>query len=337
MTILNPHQWSKPSGLLIVLLALAATALTAAVRAQSPAGDVQVLQLRPNFYMLAGAGGNIAVQTGIDGVVVVDSGTAASAASVVAAIRQITPAPIRYVINTNADPDHVGGNEALAKAGQTIMLTRAIALPSSFLGSGPAAILAPEAVLRRMSAPTGQTSPYPPAAWPNEAFEGERKYLRLNGEPIEILRQPNAHSDADSIVFFRKSDVIVAGDLFDTTRFPVIDLRRGGSFQGTLAALNRIAEMAIPDVPIISREESTLIVPGHGHVADQLDVVHYRDMMTIIRDHVQDLIKAGQTLEQVKAASPARGYTRRYGSDSGPWTTASFVEAVYESLAGKKS
>ena len=323
---------ATPLGAALIWLIAAAV-----MRAQAPAGDLPVVQLRPNFYMIAGAGGNIAVQTGIDGVIVVDSGAAASSSAVVAAIRRITPAPIRYVINTNADPDHVGGNEAIAKAGQTIMLTRAIALPSTFLGSGPATILAPEAVLRRMSAPTGQTSPYPPAAWPNEAFENDRKYLRLNGEPIEILRQPNAHSDADSIVFFRKSDVIVAGDVFDTTRFPVIDVQRGGSFQGTLAALTRIAEIAIPDVPIITREESTLIIPGHGHLSDQLDVVHYRDMMTIIRDHVQDLIKKGQTLEQVKAASPARGYTRRYGSDSGSWTTSNFIEAVYQGLAGKKS
>ena len=300
-------------------------------------GEIEVLQLRPNFYLLAGAGGNIAVQIGEDGVVVVDSGPAASAASVVAAIKRITPAPIRYVINTSADADHVGGNETVAKAGQTLMLTRAIGLPSNFLGAGPASILAYERVLTRMSARTGETSPFPPAAWPNEAFENDRKAVYLNGEGIEILHMPAAHSDADSIVFFRRSDVIVAGDIFDTTRFPVIDVDRGGSIQGELAALNRMAEMAIPSVPIISREAGTLVIPGHGHVGDQFDVVHYRDMVTIIRDHVADLIKAGQTAEQVKAASPARGYIRRYGSDSGAWTTNNFIEAVYRGLTRAKS
>lgn len=299
--------------------------------------DIQVLQLRPNFYMIAGAGGNIAVQIGEDGAVVVDSGSAASAGSVVAAIKRITAAPIRYVINTNADPDHVGGNETVARAGQTLMLTRAIGLPSDFLGAGPASIMAYERVLTRMSAPTGEKSPFPPAAWPNEAFENDRKTMYLNGEGIEILHLPAAHTDADSIVFFRRSDVIVAGDIFDTTRFPVISVDRGGSIQGELAALNRLSEMAIPSVPIISREAGTLIIPGHGHVGDQFDVVRYRDMVTIIRDHVLDLVKAGQTVEQVKAASPARGYVRRYGSDSGPWTTSNFIEAVYRGLAGAKS
>jgi glyoxylase-like metal-dependent hydrolase (beta-lactamase superfamily II) len=300
------------------------------------AASVEVLQLRPNFYMIAGAGGNIAVQVGEDGVVVVDSGSTATSGAVVAAIRGITPAPIRYVINTSADADHVGGNEAVAKAGQTLMLTRAIGLPSNFLGSGPASILAYERVLARMSAPTGETPPFPAAAWPTETFENDRKTIYLNGEGIEILHQPAAHGDSDSIVFFRRSDVIVAGDIFDTTRFPVINIDRGGSIHGELAALNRIAGMAIPSVPIISREAGTLVIPGHGHVGDQFDVVHYRDMVTIIRDHVLDLVKKGQDVDQVKAASPARGYVRRYGSDSGPWTTSNFVEAVYRGLAGTK-
>ena len=117
------------------------------------------------------------------------------------------------------------------------------------------------------------------------------------------------------MVFFRRSDVVVAGDILDTTRFPVIDVEKGGTIKGEIAALNRLVELAIPSVPIVSREAGTLVIPGHGRVCDQLDVVEYRDMVTIIRDRVRDLIKAGMTLDQVKAASPARGYTRRYGSD----------------------
>jgi hypothetical protein len=129
----------------------------------------------------------------------------------------------------------------------------------------------------------------------------------------------------------------VAGDVLDTTRFPVIDVARGGSVDGVIAALNRLVDLAIPSVPIVSREEGTLVIPGHGRVCDQLDVVEYRDMVTIIRDRVRDLIKAGRTLEQIKAASPARGYVRRYGADSGSWTTNDFIEAVYRSLAQAKS
>ena len=297
---------------------------------------LEVLQLRPNFYMIAGAGGNIAVQVGEDGVVVVDAGTASKTEAVLAAIKRITARPIRYLIDTSADADHVGGNEAISKAGQTLFVAGGgIGISADFLGGG-ASILAVENVLRRMSAPTGKTAAFPVEAWPTETFQQPRKYMYLNGEGIEVLYQPAAHTDGDAIVFFRRSDVVVAGDILDTTRFPVIDVARGGSVQGEIAALNRIVDTAIPSVPIVSREEGTLVIPGHGHVCDQLDVVEYRDMLTIIRDRIQDLIKAGMTLDQIKAASPARGYIRRYGSDTGPWTTNNFVEAVYRSLVQEK-
>ena len=297
---------------------------------------LEVLQLRPNFYMIAGAGGNIAVQVGEDGAVVVDAGTASKTEAVLAAIKRITARPIRYLIDTSADADHVGGNEAISKAGQTLFVAGGGAgISADFLGGG-ASILAVENVLRRMSAPTGKTAAFPVEAWPTETFQQPRKYMYLNGEGIEVLYQPAAHTDGDAIVFFRRSDVVVAGDILDTTRFPVIDVARGGSVQGEIAALNRIVDTAIPSVPIVSREEGTLVIPGHGHVCDQLDVVEYRDMVTIIRDRIRDLIKAGMTLDQIKAASPARGYIRRYGSDTGPWTTNNFVEAVYRSLVQEK-
>jgi cyclase len=291
--------------------------------------DPEVLQLRPNFYMIAGAGGNIGVQVGVDGVVVVDAGSASKAEAVVAAIKKITNQPIRYLINTSAEPDHVGGNEIIAKAGQTLFTNPTGAgLAENFLGGG-ASVLAVEEVLTRMGAPGAG---FPVEALPTETFSQPRKYMYLNSEGIEILRQPAAHSDTDAIVFFRRSDVIVAGDVLDTERFPVIDIAKGGSVQGEIAALQKLVDTAIPSVPIVSREEGTLIIPGHGHVCDQLDVVEYRDMVSIIRDRIRDLIKQGLTLEQIKATSPTRGYTRRYGSDTGPWTTNQFVEAVYRSL-----
>jgi cyclase len=310
-------------------LAIAAAALvtiSGLVAQQAPGTNLEVLQVRPNFYMIAGAGGNISFQVGVDGVVVVDTGSASSADAVVAAIKKVTPQPIRYVINTSADPDHVGGNAAVAKAGQTLFTQGA-----DFLGGG-ASILSVEQVLTRMSGPSGQPSPFPAGAWPSETFNQPRKYMYLNGEGIEIFHQPAAHTDGDAIVFFRRSDVVVAGDIFDTTRFPVIDIAKGGSIRGEIAALQKLVDTAIPSVPIVSREEGTLIIPGHGHICDQLDVVEYRDMVTIIRDRIRDLMKQGLTLEQIKAASPARGYARRYGSDTGSWTTNDFVEAVYRSI-----
>jgi cyclase len=293
--------------------------------AQQPP-SLEVLQLRPNFYMIAGAGGNIAFQVGVDGVVVVDSGSAASADAVIAAIRKVTTQPIRYVINTSADADHVGGNAAIAKAGQTLFTqTGGAGLAADFLGGG-ASILSVQQVLTRMS---GKPQPFPVGAWPTETFNQPRKYMYLNGEGIEVFHQPAAHTDGDAIVFFRRSDVVAAGDILDTTRFPVIDLAKGGGINGEIAALQKLVDTAIPSVPIVSREEGTLIVPGHGRICNQLDAVEYRDMVTIIRDRIRDLMKEGLTLEQIKGASPARGYTRRYGSQN------DFVEAVYRSMKEK--
>jgi len=258
------------------------------------------------------------------------------ARAVVAAIKNLSPRPIRYIIDTGPDPDHVGGNEALSKAGQTLFTNPgSIALGGDFIG-GAASILSAEHVLRRMSAPTGQVSPFPAAAWPTETFDHARKYMYLNGEGIEVLHQPAAHTDGDVMVFFRRSDVVVAGDILDTTRFPVIDVARGGSIQGQIAALNRLADLAIPSVPIVSREAGTLVIAGHGRVCDQFDVVEYRDMVTVIRDRIQSMMKKGFTLDQVKAANPAQGYRARYGSDTGDWTTDMFVDAVYKGLTTKE-
>jgi glyoxylase-like metal-dependent hydrolase (beta-lactamase superfamily II) len=292
-----------------------------------------VVQLRPNFFMIAGAGGNIGVQVGSDGVVVVDSGSASNADAVVAAIKKVSSEPIRYVINTGPGADHVGGNASVSRAGQTLFTVGGgPGLPLGFTG-GAASILSHEKVLARVTAASAAGPALPSAGWPTEAFHQPRKYLYLNGEGIEVLHQPAAHTDGDALVFFRRSDVVVAGDVLDTTHFPVIDVARGGTIDGEIAALNRLVDLAIPSVPIVSREEGTLIIPGHGRLCDQLDVVEYRDMVTIVRDRVRDLVRGGASLEQVKAAAPARGYTRRYGSDTGAWTTSAFVEAVYRTVS----
>lgn len=309
---------------------LSAVLATAGTALAQPGANIEILQLRPNFYMIAGAGGNIAVQVGTDGAVVVDSGTGANAEAVVAAIKKITPKPIRYLINTSADAEHVGGNAALSKAGQTLLSIGGG--PSiADIQDGPASILAAEQVLARMSA--GQPPVFPMAAWPTEVFSKPRKYFYLNGEGIEIFHQPAAHTDGDSIVVFRRSDVVVAGDVFDITRFPLIDTDKGGTVQGVIAALQKLVDTAIPSVPIVSREGGTLVIPGHGRACDQLDVVDYRDMVTIVRDRVRDLMKEGRTLQPVKAASPARGYERRFGST--PGSTSQFIGAIYRSLGGK--
>jgi len=286
-------------------------------------GSVEVVLLQPNVFMLAGAGGNIVAQVGDDGVVLVDAGAAAQSADVLAALKKLSPLPVRYVLDTSADPDHVGGNEAISKAG------------AGLDRSSGALTLAHERVLLRMSAPTGEKALFSEEAWPRSTYI-DKKSLYLNGEAIRLVHPPAAHTDGDSIVFFRRSDVLVAGDVFDQTRFPVIDVAKGGSIDGEIAALNLLVDIAVPPTPLPWQEGGTLVVPGHGRVSESAELVEYRDMITIIRDVVQDLIKKGLTLDQVQAADPTRGYTEEYGSNTGPWTTKMFVEAVYKSLTAKK-
>jgi cyclase len=304
-------------------------------QSDADAGGLEVLQLRPNFFMIAGAGGNIGVQDGPDGVVIVDAGSSGQAEAILAAIKRQSDRPIRYVIDTSADPDHVGGNEQLSKAGETLFNLNS-PTATAMTNGGAATILAAEKVLSRMSAPTGRASVFPTGAWPTETFYQPRRYMYFNGEGIEVLHQPAAHTDGDSVVFFRRSDVVLAGDIFDTSHFPVIDAARGGSIQGEIDALNRLVDLAIPSIPFDWRDEGTYVIPGHGRLSDQLDLVEYRDMVTIVRDRVRALVKQGKTLEQVKAASPTQGYNRRYGSDSGAWTTSMFVEAIYKGLTQER-
>ena len=306
------------------ILKAAAISLLAGVVLSAQAG-LDVVKVRDNVYMIAGAGANITLVFGADGAVVVDAGAVQQADAVVAAIRQITSQPIRYVIDTSDDADHVGGNEKIAKAGKTLFQTNN-QLGEGMTNGGAAAVLAAEKVLARMSAPTGKASPYPTPVWPTETYDQKRKYMYLNGEGIEVLHLLFAHTDGDSVVFFRRSDVVAAGDILDLTKFPAIDVARGGSIQGEVDALNRLVELAIPSVPLVSQEGGTLVIPGHGYVCDQLDVVEYRDMVTIVRDRVQDLMKKGMTLDQVKAANPTAGYNSRYGA------SAAFVQAIYGSL-----
>ena len=306
-----------------------------ALAQQKQTGDLEVVEVVPNFYMIVGAGGNIAVQTGPDGVILVNAGSADMSDKVLAAIQKLTPEPIRYIIDTNADPDNVGGNASLSKAGQSFTQASNTG-PGGIAVVGPATILSTESVLKRFSAPTGKQGAYPTDAWPTETFFQEDKAMYANGEGIEVMTQLAAHSENDAMVFFRRSDVLVVGDLLDTTRFPVIDIEKGGSIQGEIQALNRIVHKAIPSVPLVWQDRGTQVVPARGRICDQADVVEYRDMVTVIRDVVQDMIHRGMTLEQVQAANPTFGYRKRYGTDSGPWTTDMFVEAVYKGLTAKK-
>jgi cyclase len=286
-------------------------------------GELELLPVQGNISMLAGAGGNITVQAGKEGILLVDTGLATMSDKVLEAIRPLSKGPVTYIINTNERSDHVGGNEYFAKSGRPLAINRA--------AGASVIIVAFNTVLDRMSAPTGQTAPMPEKAWPNDTYSVPQKNLSFNGEAIQIFHQP-ATSDGNSIVVFRHSDVISTGDIFDPTGYPIIDLKSGGSYQGVLEGLYRLKQMA---VPADHQEGGTMIIPGHGRLCDVADLDVYQQMVTIVRDRLQDMIKRGMTLEQVKAAKPTRDYDPIYGSNTGSWTTDMFVEAAYKSLSAK--
>jgi glyoxylase-like metal-dependent hydrolase (beta-lactamase superfamily II) len=261
--------------------------------------------------MLVGAGANIAVQIGDEGVMVVDNGVASMRDKVLAAIRKLSTKPIRWMVNTNGDLDHTGNNEAISQAGQT-------------LNGNPAKIVAHEDVLARMTA-TGRTI----GERPLDTFFEESRDFSFNGEAVFFYHYPAAHTNGDTFVYFRGSDVIVAGDYFLTTTYPVIDYQINGGLNGFITALNKMLAIAVPKW---LQDGGTYVIPGHGRVSDEADLVEYRDMIVIIRDRIQDMVNRGLTLDQVKAARPSLDYDGRYGVESG----ARFVENVYRVLSEKR-
>jgi glyoxylase-like metal-dependent hydrolase (beta-lactamase superfamily II) len=279
--------------------------------------EIQTLHVQGSVYMLVGGGGNVTVQAGNDGALLVDTNFAPLAPKIMAAIRKLSSGPVRYVVLTHVHADHTGGTEAWVKLGATP------AAPAAAL------VIAQLNVLNRMVSPGAGNPPVPQPLWPNDTYSAPYKDFFFNNEAIVVTHLPNAHTDGDSIVFFRRSDVLSVGDVFEPDVYPFIDLARGGSAQGLIDGLNKILEIA---VPAKYQEGGTLIVPGHGRLCDEADVVEYRDMVTIVRDRVQDLIKQGKTLDQVKAAKLSRDYDTQYSTEGGFVTPDSFVESIYRSL-----
>ena len=291
---------------------------------------MQSYHVQGNVWLIHTSASNVVVQVGDDGVLVVDSAAAATADQVLSEIKRLAGSKtIRYIVTTHAHPDHTGGHSAIAQAGRSI-------IAGNFVGqAGPGAanaakIWAHENTSARMAQEGAAGPSVPSAAWPTDTFFAPRNDLYFNGEAVQMLHQPNAHTDGDVLVYFRKSDVIAAGDVYINTTFPVFNVQEGGSYKGVIAALNRIIELTVPKD---KQEGGTYVIPGHGRIADEADVVEYRDMNTIIRDRFEDAIKKRMTLEQIRAARLLRDYEGRYGTTKGPWTTDRFIEAAYRSLS----
>jgi len=349
------------------LLLLSFAALASAQVELSTDPNLHILPVQGNIYMLVGAGGNIAMSVGGDGILLVDSGKQEMADRVLkvsldlatrvvgspapnncAGVRcagspfgwsspslnarissPARPKPIRYIINTSIDADHSGGNARLAELPKDSKILGVTFPP---VGVAPSAnVISHENVLNRMSAPkpgAKDETAVDSAQWPTDTFHTAKYKLSefFNGEGVEVLYQPDAHTDGDSFVYFRYSDVIVAGDILNPTSYPVIDLEKGGTYQGLLAGLNFILDLAIPE---FRSQGGTMVIPGHGRLMDSGDVAIYRNMVQIIGDRIADLVAKGRTLDQVKAAKPTLDYDGIYGSPT------AFIEATYKSLQKK--
>jgi cyclase len=303
----------------VAVAILCVTLMSSTALAQGTAQkEIPILHVQGNIYMLVGAAGNAAIQAGNDGVLIVDTLTANEANAAMAAIRKISPKPVRWIINTHAHLEHTGGNAVIGDQGKFF-----VGNTRTDVG---AHIIAHVGVLQAMSTPSGKYAA-PSNALPSDTYFSDSKDFFFDGEAVQIFHEPNAHTSGDSVVFFRRSDVVSTGDVFTPDRFPVIDLEQGGSINGIVAALNHILHLTVPEV---NQEGGTMVIPGSGHLCDEADVADYRDMVTIVRDRVQDMVKKGMTLEQVKAARPSRDYDPLYGRPD--YTGDMFVEAVYKSL-----
>jgi glyoxylase-like metal-dependent hydrolase (beta-lactamase superfamily II) len=278
--------------------------------------ELAVLPVQGNVYMIAGAGGNISVQAGDEGVLIVDTQFAPLAPKIMAELERLSKRPVRYIINTHDHADHVGGNAALAQ------LIGATPLE-------PLQVIAHANALQRLSNPPPGTAATPPGGLPADAYFTPTRDFHFNDEAVVLYHAPNAHTDGDTIVLFRESDVVSTGDLFVPGSYPFIDRARGGSVQGLIAGLNQVLHLT---VPAKTQERGTYVIPGHGRLCDEADVVEFRDMVVIVRDRIAALIERGMTLPEIQAARPTLDYDTEYVRAGSFVTAEQFVEAVYRSL-----
>lgn len=289
--------------------------------AAAQAADLEVLHVQGNVYLLAGEGGNTTAQVGADGILLVDSKSAQLAEPMLEALRPYGEGPLRYVVNTHMHADHTGGNARLRQLAPGTNLE-------------PFSIVAHLNALNRMvTLERENPDAVPEGGLPLASYDVASRDLHFNGEPIVIYHEPSAHTDGDSIVLFRGSNVVSTGDVFVPGGYPFIDLERGGSVRGLIDALNHVLELA---VPAKTQEGGTYVIPGHGRICDEADVVEYRDMVVIVSERIAEMIGRGLSLRQVQRERPSRDYDSEFVSDDSFVTAEQFVEAIYRSLAGEQ-
>jgi glyoxylase-like metal-dependent hydrolase (beta-lactamase superfamily II) len=307
----------------IVVIVLLITGPAAVTRIDAQ-GLVIVLPAQGSVYILAGPGGNSAVQIGSDGPLIVDTQPAAMSAQVLEAVRGLSSRPIRHVVLTSGGEPQAGGAAAISKAGRYIRVIDSID-PRGL--DARASIMAHLNVLNRMSAANT-----PADSWPTDTYFTPEWSIFSNGEAVQLFHVTAATSDGDTIVFFRRSDVVCAGAIFDTTGYPRFDPERGGSIAGIIEGLNRVLDLTVPGE---NQEGGTVVIPGRGRLSDETDVANYRDMVTIIRDRIRAMVGKGLSLDQVKRARPTMDYDRLFESRS-EWTSDMFIEAIYRDLQRSK-
>jgi cyclase len=283
-------------------------------------GDLVVLPVQGSIHVLVGSRGNSAVQIGSEGPLMVDTQPAAMSARVLDAVRGLSPRPIRHVVLTSGGDQQAGGAATISKAGRYIRVIDSID-PRGF--DARASIIAHLNVLTRMTASTA-----PADSWPTDTYFTPEWSIFSNGEAVQLFHVKAATSDGDTIVFFRRSDVVCAGAIFDTTGYPRFDPARGGSIAGIIEGLNRVLDLTVPGE---NQEGGTVVIPGRGRLSDETDVANYRDMVTIIRDRVRAMVAKGLSLEQVTRARPTMDYDGLFESRS-DWTSDMFIEAIYRDL-----
>ena len=287
---MRPHQCLKS-----LVLFLSSLALASSVFAQQDFSSVEIIPryVAGSVYYLEGRGGNIGLSIGEDGIIMIDDQFAPLTEKIVAAIRSLSDGEIRFLINTHVHGDHTGGNENLGNMGVLILARDEIRV--RLAQQAPAAAL--------------------PVLTYSDAIT-----IYLNGEEVYAFPVPPAHTDGDTFIHFKDSDVVHTGDVFRTTAFPVIDTSNGGTLKGTLEALGRLIGIAGPN---------TKILPGHGVVSNREDVIGFRDMVLDVSGQVEELLARNMSYQQVAAVDPTTGYNAQYGDPD------RFLRALYTELGGE--